>query len=211
MRPPTSNPDWYRVRYGIAVERLNWALARDEDRDGLLNAAREDSVALLEAIDRRLGRRRGWGLRAWRDRLGRELDSFLRLHLKPSLLILLAGIDLARLREVESEEASFQALGAVNPIALARSVEEGSKAPSAGLSYNLACFYSQAGLLPLALEHLRHAIELTPPSAWSRLRTEIQNDPVLRNMAEYSNALFEDPLRWSGESAYGGGSTTSFI
>lgn len=219
-RPPFSNPDWYRVKYSLAAERVNWALADDGERRRQLAVAKAESRALLGEIDRRLRRPRAWGLRAINDRAGRELDLFLQEYLRPSLFVLLAGIELAiagvsaggwkagakplNLRQLDSQ---IRAGASLDPRLIVCAVEAGRREPSAGLSYNLACFYSQAGESDRALAYLRSTIELTPPSSWSRLRAEVERDPVLKSLRGKLDDLFENPL---GQSAKKKGKTLRF-
>jgi hypothetical protein len=206
-RRPFSNPDWYRVKYSLAAERVNWALADDRERRRQLDMAKAESRALLSEIDRRLRMPRAWGLRAINDRVGPELDRFLQGHLKPGLLVLFAGIELAKdgARAGESKasagilrlnqlERLIQAGAPLDPLLIVHVVEAGYREPSAGLSYNLACFYSQAEDSDGALIHLRSTIELTPPSSWSRLRAEIERDPVLKPLHGKLDDLFGNPL-----------------
>jgi tetratricopeptide (TPR) repeat protein len=204
----TSNPDWYRIKYSLAAERVNWALADGGVRGVQLARAAAETWWLLNAVDRRLGRPKSWGLRAVQDDAGRALDAFLRWHLKPCLLVLLAAIELERSRSDGREppaDSESRAIGqlegeirkgeAVDPFLTVQAVEASYRELSPGLSYNLACFYAQAGDSPRAVAHLHEAVEGTPPSAWPRLRAEVERDPVLEPVRGALGDLFEDPLR----------------
>lgn len=157
-RPPFSNPDWYRVKYSLAAERVNWALADDRERRRQLDVAKAESRVLLSEINRWLRRPKSWGLRGVKEeRAVRELARFLQDHLKPSLLVLFAGIELAKdgrwageskvsaaIPKLSRLELLIQAGAPLDPLLIVHAVEAGCREPSAGLSYNFACFYSQA-------------------------------------------------------------------
>jgi len=211
VRRHLSNPDWYRIRYSLAAERVNWALADGGVRGVQLLAAKIEARDLLGAINRRLGRPKSWGLRAIRDDAGPALDAFLRDPLKPSLLVLLAGIELARSGSAWEEQEPAQgggaeALGqfeeqilsetAVDPFPMVQAVEASCREPSPGISYNLACFHAQAGNSSRALENLAKTVEATPPSAWPRLRAEIESDPMFGSIRRDAPDFFEDPVKY---------------
>jgi hypothetical protein len=210
VRRHLSNPDWYRIRYSLAAERVNWALADGGARGVQLLAAEIEAWDLLSAINRWLGRPKSWGLRAIRDDSGPALDAFLRDPLKPSLLVLLAGIELARYSAWEeqepAQEGGAEALGqfeeqilsgaAVDPFLMVQAVEASYREPSPGILYNLACFHAQAGNSSRALESLGKTVEATPPSAWPRLRAEIESDPMFGSIRREASDLFEDPVKY---------------
>ncbi len=193
-----SNPDWYRVKYSLATERVNWALV--EKKESQMARAEGEARSLLTAVHDRLLREQGND-----DDAEPALNAFLGDHLKPSLLVLFAGIELSKFdegRKVSTPNAESEDLdrledrirtgGEVDPFLLVEEVVASYKRPSPGLSYNLACFYAQAGDWRSALEHLRGTVESTPPSAWPRLRAEIEHDPMFAPLRGEVESLFRD-------------------
>jgi tetratricopeptide (TPR) repeat protein len=193
-----SNPDWYRVKYSLATQRVNWALV--EKKEAQMARGEDEARSLLTTVHDRLSREREDG-----DDAERALDAFLDDDLKPSLLVLFAGIELSksdRSRTVstpndESEdldrlEERIRTGERVDPFLLVEKVVAKYKRPSPGLSYNLACFYAQAGDPRSALQHLHKTVEATPPSAWPQLRAEIEHDPMLTQLRGKVENLFRD-------------------
>jgi hypothetical protein len=208
MSRPPSNPDWYRVKYSLATERLNRALAAGDELPAQLKKAEVETRELLKAIVRWLRRPKQWGLRAIRDSAGREMDSFLRDHLQPSALVLLAGIELEQAKAAGGKpnpNAATLELGelraqicegaAVDPFVIVRTVEAHWEEPPVGISYNLACFQAQAGLPRIAVERLRDCVEATAPSTWPQLRARAESDPALEPVrGELDDLFVDDPL-----------------
>lgn len=175
-------------------------------------AAEGETRELLGAIEAWLHRDRGWGLRR-RRRNGRGLDDFLSSHLRPSAFVLLAGIELFKRGREESraqadlEEWCLDDLEArvgdgldVNPYALASRVAARWDPLPASISFNLACFYTQAwrddedgaDLFAAAQRYLRRCVEVTAPSERDRLRDEIGSDPILERLARWADGtLFQ--------------------
>jgi len=220
---PQQNPDWYRVKYSLAAESFNaaYVAALEEPRsslvfEGEVRSARAESIAaaegetrgLLGAINGRLHRNRGWGI-GRRRQDDRGLDDFLRSHLRPSALVLLAGVELFKRGREESrlqgdvEEWCLEDLEArvdggqdFNPYALVSRVAARWEPLPASISFNLACFYTQAwhlndddedDLLMAAQRYLRRCVEATAPSERDRLRGEIGSDPVLDRLEQWAD------------------------
>lgn len=207
MSDPVRNPDWYRVKYSLAAECLNWALAEGGVGGQQLVDANRETRELLAVVDRRLHRRRGWGRKARREADPR-LDAFLGGHVKPGALILLAGIELVvrgagEERTVEVQDLSLDEVerqiekGArVDPFAIVRRVEAHWEPLPPAISYNLACFFMQAGWAPEALRHLTDCVEGTAPSFRPLLQAQLEGDPLLGPLLEMSDeTLFDEPVK----------------
>jgi tetratricopeptide (TPR) repeat protein len=206
-KAPT-DPDWYRIKYSLTSERFNCAEATRRWRE--VEQARQDARELLIAIRKRLKEKNSsrWmrclpRRQRTKRRLAalRKLDDFLDTEFEPAVLVLLAGIELFEQSrgggaQDEPEQGSLEEMREliaagkpVSPFALVRKVERPRAEPVPELSFNLACFYSQAwraegspedsDLLKRARIYTRSCLDETAPSEWGRLYWEIKTDPFL--------------------------------
>jgi tetratricopeptide (TPR) repeat protein len=206
-KAPT-DPDWYRIKYSLASERFNCAEATQRWRE--VEQAKLDARELFIAIRRRLKERKSSARRRWlpkrqrtRRRLAalRRLDDFLETQFEPAVLVLLAGIELSEQSrgsraQDEPERGSLDELRElvaagkpVSPFTLVSRVERPRAGPVPELSFNLACFYSQAWqaegspvgsyLLERVRIYTLSCLDDTAPSERDRLYWEIETDPFL--------------------------------
>jgi hypothetical protein len=191
MSKPSTNPDWYRVKYGIAARWANWAFAKAEGRSTHLDEAAKEARELLRAISGRLNLD-SWGLRARRPEV-RALKAFLRTQIQPSARVLLAGI------ELEQAQSRIPAAERKDPRAVVRAVEAAG-IPTPELSYTLACFWAQARKRRRALRHLQDAVDKTPFTGRKALCQQVEADPVLGFALDHADfqLLFADGTEGEG-------------
>lgn len=206
-KAPT-DPDWYRIKYSLASERFNCAEATRRWRE--VEQAKRDTRELFIAICRRLTEKKPRSWTRWLPRRQRtkrrfaalrKLDDFLGAEFEPAVLVLLAGIELfEQSSEVRAQDEpewgsldelrELVAAGQpVNPFALVGKAERPRAGPVPEVSFNLACFYSQAWraegsledshLLKRAFIYTRSCLDETAPSERNRLYWEIETDPFL--------------------------------
>lgn len=200
-----SNPDWFRIKYAIAAEYANGALAGDafeEDWDeDPLEAANQHVRELLEAIEAKL---------AEGDEEGDPFAAFLRDRLVPSAYVLLAGIRYAverrqgrtlvvepiERRPRDEIEATIGATEPPSPFAIVRMVEEGWQPLPPEVSYNLACFYAQVDRGDEAYAHLREALVATGPGRRTTLLGQAARDPLLGGVARRFRGRMPGDFDW---------------
>lgn len=224
------NPDWYRVKYSLAAECFNWAYVRfrqrgaswrreeiDEPSDGettprqSLEEAGREARELLIAINECIEAPREAEAHSSHEPPGDDpLLGFLGGHLRPGLLVLLAGIEqlnedtrgTSRLefpRDLSPAdfEGEIRAGESFDPDELVEWVEARWRPTPASVNYNLACFHAQRGRNGSARGLIRLCVEGTPPSEWVRLRREIALDPVIGDLVPW---LDEEIFRAFGPS-----------
>jgi len=219
-KAPT-DPDWYRIKYSLASERFNCADAMQQWSD--IEQAKQEARELHVAIRKRLNGKKSSGSRDWLPRRQRtkrqlaalqKLDDFLATEFEPAVLVLLAGIELfeqsreARAHDEPGQRSLAELLELVkageplSPFALVNQVERHWTPPAPELSFNLACFYSQAWqmeespegsyLLDRARDYTRRCLDDTAPSERGRLYWEIETDPFLEPVQRLAREYAEE-------------------
>jgi hypothetical protein len=187
MKDYRLNPDWYRTKYNLASERLNWAASGDSPgRAKCLEAARECVRELLAQLEATLDdRQRG-------HRPDAELRDFIVGDIRPNAELLLAQIEVAeRKGAVGSDQPDEEGGdgGGGEPAAAVATTESTVEtvletAPDTPeLNYSIARLYAQAQARDLARKYLDLAVDRTEPNELQALAHRIVRDPVLGEVA----------------------------
>lgn len=188
MKDYRLNPDWYRTKYNLVSELVNWATSGDTTtRAERLAAARRYAQDLLAQIEMTLGdRQRG-------RRPDAELCDFIADDVRPNTKLLLAQIEVAEQEGVaererqngegdEGGEVESSATAGAEPESTVETVLE--TAPNTSeLNYSIARLYALAQASDLARKYLDIAVDKAEPNEWQALAHRIVRDPVLVDVA----------------------------
>ena len=164
--PTRLNPDWYRIKYNLAVLYANWA-SEDENSGGgekadeLRQAAHKEAEEVAEAALSQLRRRRD-------RRRHRDLVNLLRKPILQEALIVYGGTVLAdgdgaagdRIPQDEDELGDRLANGEL-PFRAALGYVTANR-PNADTFFTLACAYTQVSAFTEAKDCLKESLEKTP-------------------------------------------------
>jgi hypothetical protein len=182
MKDYRLNPDWYRTKYNLASERLNWAASGDAPRRAKrLELARECARELLARVEETFDdRQRG-------HRPDAELRDFVVGDIRPKAELLLAEIEVAERKgaaEPDQPDGEGGEDGGGEPAAVATTastvetvLETAPDTPE--LNYSIARLYAQAQARDLARKYLDLAVDKTEPNELQALAHRIVRDPVL--------------------------------
>lgn len=187
MKDYRLNPDWYRTKYNLASERLNWAASGDAPRRAKrLESARECVRELLARVDDTLDdRQRG-------HRPDEELRDFVVGDIRPKAELLLAEIEVAEQKDAAEpdqldgeggEDGGGEPAAAVATTASTVETVLETAPDTPELNYSIARLYAQAQARGLARKYLDLAVDKTEPNELQALAHRIVRDPVLGDVA----------------------------
>jgi tetratricopeptide (TPR) repeat protein len=178
---PTSNPDWYRIKYQLAGLYANWAAATDEPatlkrlrEENAIKEARSLALATSQTIE---------DLSAQNP--PPALAQFLEGTIEPDALVLAASTIPGSTATAwpdkppkRGEVVAMLKAKTIDPWILIAFVENSSNR-STDTYYNLGCFYSMRGDFKSATERLLTAVRETQRSGRMALVEGVKIDPTL--------------------------------